>query len=337
MQTLSIIVPVYNVEPFLRRCVDSILAQTCTDFELILVDDGSPDNCGAICDEYAQKDSRIFVVHKENGGLASARNAGMKVAGGKYVLFCDSDDFVAPEWCEHLCACAEEHSHDLVFGGFDIAGPEGTFKRNGASYQGHFSRQDFFDKSLPGFAWSKVFDLEILRDNKITFPEDVIIEDLPFVLRYLEHVDSLFGCGYPEYHYYHDDRETLSKKYYPDGFRRWREKYAAVSRAIDRIVPEEDRQETKKHVAQEYLFYFLRALDNTFDERNPDPLWKKLQFNQGVVETEEFRECLALADLSREGKRYVAWLRRKNYFFAYGVRRLSGLKRKITGRKKKSI
>lgn len=97
MPTLSIIVPVYKVEPYLHRCVDSILAQTFTDFELILVDDGSPDNCGAICDEYAAKDSRILVIHKENGGLSDARNAGLDIAKGEYIGFVDSDDYISPQ------------------------------------------------------------------------------------------------------------------------------------------------------------------------------------------------------------------------------------------------
>ena len=108
MKPVSIIVPVYKVEPYLRRCVDSILDQTFTDFELILVDDGSPDNCPAICDEYAEQDDRVKVVHKANGGLSSARNAGMAVANGKYYLFCDSDDYVSPYWCETLHKQIEE-------------------------------------------------------------------------------------------------------------------------------------------------------------------------------------------------------------------------------------
>lgn len=94
MPEISVIVPVYRVEPYLRRCVDSILSQTFTDFELILVDDGSPDNCGAICDEYALKDSRVRVIHKQNGGLSDARNAGIDIAQGNYLTFVDSDDWV---------------------------------------------------------------------------------------------------------------------------------------------------------------------------------------------------------------------------------------------------
>ena len=89
----SVIIPIYKVEQYLRQCVDSVLAQTYTDVEIILVDDGSPDSCPAICDEYAKKDSRIKVIHKPNGGLSDARNAGLDMAQGEYVLFLDSDDW----------------------------------------------------------------------------------------------------------------------------------------------------------------------------------------------------------------------------------------------------
>ena len=92
---ISVIVPIYNVEKYLDKCVDSIINQTYKNLEIILVDDGSPDNCPQMCDDYAKKDSRIRVVHKENGGLSDARNAGMKVATGEYVSFIDSDDYIS--------------------------------------------------------------------------------------------------------------------------------------------------------------------------------------------------------------------------------------------------
>ncbi|HCI64916.1 MAG TPA: glycosyl transferase, partial [Clostridiales bacterium] len=99
---ISVIVPVYRVEAFLPRCLDSIRGQTYKNLEIILVDDGSPDNCGKICDEYAEMDSRIRVIHKKNGGLSSARNAGLDVAVGDYIGFVDSDDWIAPEMYETL-------------------------------------------------------------------------------------------------------------------------------------------------------------------------------------------------------------------------------------------
>lgn len=102
MPMVSVIVPVYKVEPYIHQCVDSILAQTYPDFELILVDDGSPDNCGKICDEYANQDSRIHVIHQENGGLSAARNAGIDAAKGEYITFVDSDDFIHPQLIRQL-------------------------------------------------------------------------------------------------------------------------------------------------------------------------------------------------------------------------------------------
>ena len=96
MPKISVIVPVYNTEKYLHRCVDSILAQTFTDFELLLVNDGSPDKSGEICDEYAQKDTRVRVFHKENGGVSSARNLGLENAQGKWITYVDGDDWIEP-------------------------------------------------------------------------------------------------------------------------------------------------------------------------------------------------------------------------------------------------
>ncbi|MGA2363160.1 MAG: glycosyltransferase [Candidatus Aminicenantales bacterium] len=111
---LSLIVPVYNVEKYLPACIDSLLKQSLTDFEVILIDDGSIDRSGAICDEYAQADSRIRVIHKQNGGLSSARNAGLEIAQGKFVGFVDSDDGVSPCMYEVLCATSEKYRCDTV-------------------------------------------------------------------------------------------------------------------------------------------------------------------------------------------------------------------------------
>ena len=113
---ISVIVPVYNVEKYLGKCVDSILAQTYENLEIILVEDGTKDNSGAICDAYAAKDSRIRVIHKENGGLSSARNAGMDIARGEYFGFVDSDDWIEPKMYETLLNLAEKYHADLVCG-----------------------------------------------------------------------------------------------------------------------------------------------------------------------------------------------------------------------------
>lgn len=126
MPQISVIVPVYNVEPYLHRCIDSILSQTFSDFELILVDDGSPDNSGRICDEYAARDSRIVVIHKENAGVSSARNAGLDVARGKYVTFVDSDDWISEAFFQQAIHSCEEHELDMYLAGFTRVMPDGN-------------------------------------------------------------------------------------------------------------------------------------------------------------------------------------------------------------------
>lgn len=118
MPQISVIVPVYKVEKYIDRCVQSILTQSYADFELILVDDGSPDNCPVMCDSWAERDSRIHVIHKENGGLSSARNAGIAVAEGEYLIFVDSDDVIHPDCLNILITCIQNTGAEIALGGF---------------------------------------------------------------------------------------------------------------------------------------------------------------------------------------------------------------------------
>lgn len=124
---ISVIVPIYNVEKYIDRCLDSIVNQTYKNLEIILVDDGSPDNCPAICDIWAKKDKRIKVIHKSNEGLAMARNSGLDVASGEYVIFCDSDDRVALEMYEKLFWATENGKYDVVYSGFNVKQDNGKW------------------------------------------------------------------------------------------------------------------------------------------------------------------------------------------------------------------
>ena len=110
---ITIVVPVYKVEQYLDKCVNSIINQTYKNLEIILVDDGSPDNCGKMCDEYAKNDNRIVVIHKENGGLSDARNAGIEIAKGKYISFIDSDDYVTEDYVEFLYALISNNNVEV--------------------------------------------------------------------------------------------------------------------------------------------------------------------------------------------------------------------------------
>lgn len=197
---ISIIVPIYKAEKYIHRCIDSILAQSYTDFELLLIDDGSPDNCGDICDEYAAKDGRVRVLHKENGGVSSARNLGLSNAQGEWVTFVDSDDWVERKFLEKLISV----DADLVVGG--------CVRTSGASIQ-LVNRQNgtddipeflalYLDKLLLRTPWGKLFRRSILEDNHIRYNNDIRFgEDTLFVYEYLCHCDIIASISYCGYNY----------------------------------------------------------------------------------------------------------------------------------------
>lgn len=148
MPLISVIVPVYKVEAYLSRCIDSILSQTFTDFELILVDDGSPDNCGKICDEYAEKDSRVRVIHQENGGLSSARNAGIDWvfanSDSQWLTFIDSDDWIHPQYLELLLSGANSTNTDICVCEYTETSEFSDFKNLNNTTIQKLSPEDFF-------------------------------------------------------------------------------------------------------------------------------------------------------------------------------------------------
>ena len=211
MALVSIIVPIYNVERYLGACIDSVLAQTYGDFELILVDDGSPDNCGSICDTYAQKDDRIRVIHKPNGGLSDARNAGLDIAAGKYVYFLDSDDTIATDLLETVVPIMERGA-DLV--AFSMQGfyDDGTVLPPSIRQTGEFvtdtpeKRIQFYHRVLLqgkiGWdAWSRIFVRDKIERCGLRFADNrkIFAEDLYFSLCYCahaEHIVSIDACLY---------------------------------------------------------------------------------------------------------------------------------------------
>jgi glycosyltransferase involved in cell wall biosynthesis len=185
---ISVIVPVYNVERYLPECVESLRAQTYANLEILLVDDGSPDRCGAICDEYAAKDSRIKVIHKPNGGLSSARNAGLDIARGDYIGFVDSDDYVKPEMYARMISAAESHSAEVcVCRGItqDERGRFGNASPSECEEPVVFSGTQMLERlvytGMPKYvvAWNKLIAAPILE--KIRFAEGKRHEDDFFV------------------------------------------------------------------------------------------------------------------------------------------------------------
>lgn len=189
---ISIIVPIYKVEKYLNECVQSIIKQYNERIEVILVDDGSPDNCGKMCDEYAQKYDRIKVIHKENGGLSSARNAGLKIATGKYIVFVDSDDMLDDNALEIIINNLDEniflYSYELA----QIDEQSELIKRYDARYeegiinvlefiQGYYKRNN----GLAWAAWQSVYRRDVIEKNNIIFPEGKNAEDVDFYMQYV--------------------------------------------------------------------------------------------------------------------------------------------------------
>lgn len=203
MPKFSVIVPIYNVEEYLEECVESVLAQTYPDFELILVDDGSPDGCGVICDEYALKDSRIRVIHKKNGGLSDARNAGLDQATGEYIYFLDSDDSILPDLLEKTVSEMDK-GMDMVVFRFQSVAPNGSTEPGREIEAGtcHFETEEdryaFFQKtllpcSIGWEAWARVFRRDLIESYRIRFADNrkIFAEDLYFSLCYCAHAANI--------------------------------------------------------------------------------------------------------------------------------------------------
>ena len=210
---ISVIVPVYKAEKYLHRCVDSILSQTFTDFDLILVDDGSPDNCGVICDEYAQKDNRVRVFHKENGGVSSARNLGLDKAQGEWITFVDSDDYIE----DGFLYIPDSAQDDLLIQNYKVIEGENYDVKFENSIIPPTQIQEFINQNIDKLwlrtPWSKFFKREIIYKNKIKFTEGVKIgEDTIFVLDYLFHINSVQFLNSANYIYINEG-DNLYNKY----------------------------------------------------------------------------------------------------------------------------
>lgn len=206
MSQISVIVPVYRVEKYIHRCVDSILAQTFTNFELILVDDGSTDNCGVICDEYAQKDSRIVVIHQANGGLSAARNAGIDWAfansDSEWLAFVDSDDWVHPQFLELLLHYAIVGKTQISICNFTRTQCKGKNETIGKVLFDKCSGDQFYyENDLIGtVAWNKLYKKELFTDYR--YPVNKLHEDEFLTYKLISRAQNIMWIDVPLYYYY---------------------------------------------------------------------------------------------------------------------------------------
>lgn len=214
MPKISIVVPVYNVEQQLNSCIDSILAQTFEDFELILVDDGSTDKCGSICDRYAKKDTRIKVMHKENEGVSVARNIALAEVSGTYLAFCDSDDCLAPDWLEQMYFAMITNNADVVVGSYikvfedgrenkKIIHETGQYKTSEPEEKIRYIFYQIFGQKHGWEVWSRLFKVDIVKKNNSCFCETCgnFAEDLGFVLEYSLYANHIVSIPLEGYYY----------------------------------------------------------------------------------------------------------------------------------------
>lgn len=219
MPKISVIVPIYNVEKYLHRCVDSILAQTFSDFELILVDDGSPDNCGKICDEYAEKDNRIRVIHKENGGLSDARNAGIEWAfvnsDSDWITFIDSDDWIHLRYLEALHNAVVETGCEISICGYkETTGDEPEIDEDELNAN-IVNTEDFFCEHNVNavVAWGKLYKKALFKD--IRFPVGKLHEDEFTTYKVLFKNDTCAFIDQPLYYYFYNTESIMKSKWTP--------------------------------------------------------------------------------------------------------------------------
>ena len=272
---ISVIVPVYKVEKYIRRCVDSVLNQTFTDFELILVDDGSPDNCGAICDEYALKDNRIHVIHKENGGLSDARNAGIDWAfansNSEWITFIDSDDWIHPKYLEALYNAVKKSGCEISICGFEeTEGNNPNVDEERLQPIMVYTEEFFCEKNVNAIvAWGKLYKKELFRE--ICYPVGKLHEDEFTTYKLLFKYISIAIIEQPLYFYFFNNQSITKKDWNPRRF----DGLDAIEEQLDFFKLYHPRVFLNRK--DKYFDYLLRLRNNIIPEsgiENPEKYQK---------------------------------------------------------------
>lgn len=300
---VSIIMPVYKVEEYVGKSIESIQAQTYSNWELYAVDDGSPDNSGAVCEEYAAKDPRIKVLHKENGGAPSARNMAIDLADGDYFYFMDSDDWTEPTMLEDMVALAEEHNAQLVVAGYYIdtyyndedkftqeqVVPSVVFKS-----QQHFreNAHKLFDQNLLYTPWNKLFEAKYIRDNKLYFP-NTFWDDFPFNLSVVRDVERVVVTDGKYYHFIRKRAESETEKYRSDMYDKREEEHGWMTelyRYWNVTSPE-----IEEFIARRYVERLIGCVENVTNKNCTLSAEQKKADIQKMISAAEVRSSLTKA------------------------------------------
>lgn len=212
---ISIIVPIYNVEKYLNKCIDSIISQTYKNIEIILVDDGSPDNCGKICDEYAKKDNRIKVIHKENGGVSSARNVGIENSNGEWIAFVDADDWIEKEYIFSLANKAKDENADIALCTYNRVTGNIIEKINNFNKKNELNAEEYLIMALNpqtgfGYCWIKLFKKNIIKDTR--FDRSLLVaEDALFNIQISKNINKAVVLSENLYNYRNNENSVVKK------------------------------------------------------------------------------------------------------------------------------
>ncbi|BCG58629.1 glycosyltransferase family 2 protein [Paenibacillus sp. URB8-2] len=292
---ISIIVPVYNVENYIHKCVDSILAQSFENFELILVDDGSPDNCPAICDQYAAKDPRVRVIHKPNGGLSDARNWGLNIAEGKYVGFVDSDDWIADDMYELLYHSLIENEADIaVCCHYEVVDGELFQINNYDGYPRVLSNVEglselLMDVRIKNLAWDKLYKRELFRN--VNYPVGVYYEDTPTTYKLFLQASKVSLVNIPKYYYFKRKESITGSK----NLKKLQDKFYGAYEKYDKVRSQYRDKIDKAtwgwaanvviNEAMELYNYLLRQKDGTGQSKDVEKVKRFLRENLSVIMT----------------------------------------------------
>lgn len=292
---VSVIIPIYNTEKYLRRCIDSVLNQTFDDYEILLIDDGSTDNCAAICDEY-NHEIKVRVIHKTHGGVSSACNLGIDNASGKYLMFCDSDDYVEKDWISTLYTAIEDNPSSFVFCAFfneNNKDSKPVRLLDSEFYQSYTNNEYFFmyRKGFSAYRWNRIF----LRNKvlgKIRFEESISVgEDVLFNIEYLKTCDSFLYVDKLLYHWVNNGNNSLSRAYHAKYYDDIKKLY--FPRAS--VIAEKDLQE----FYNDYFYRFYACIDIVNDSQNTMTDREKKAYIRYILHDKAFCHAMEHAESSR--------------------------------------
>ena len=324
---ISIIIPVYNAERYLKKCINSIRNQTLSEIEIILVNDGSTDRSKDICDYYRNLDKRVKVIHTKNRGVSHARNIGIQNASGKYIMFADSDDYVEKEWCQELYNLIISESVDLVICGYNVENQRGKkiyIETRVLSEKEDVSSlivNDFFVlylKNLLNSPCNKIFRLDVIKKYCIKYDETLSLgEDMIFNLEYINLMsnEKIIVLNKSLYNYVWEEKQSLDYKYYDNLFMIYKyiyhKLYETLETKCDNLVKYE------KFYWKRYFFMLERVLENTFNKKNKDYLILKIKMNNSILKDEDFQKSLSYITNNEVKVLYLIALKSKDYVFVY--------------------